>query len=196
MRLIKEDDDYKLANLTGLTTFNVRRCKILLKFSRKYLDMTLVEDSTKKVTGDFFVELYPSLQLIKKNLPDLSRKFDDEYIIDVMLKKYREEKITAITDFRKLADTLRLIRKGIAHEKIGSAVEAIISNPEIGIRETYDRTAQDFYSMQHIIRASNSFQKYLKETDLKNLEKPSELISTLKKLRDSINNILMTLGEV
>lgn len=193
MQLLNEKDDYTLAALTGLTPFNVRRCKALLKFDRRYLDMTLLEDSPEKLTGDFFVELRPALILIKKDLPKVAEQHSEEEIIDAMIRKYRTKKITAITEFRKLKDTIKLVEKGLPREKVASAVENVISNPNVGIKEAYESTAQEYYEVEKLMRASEKLSESISALDLTEMGRSRKLIATLKHLKGVIERALQVL---
>src|SRR5438876_3642997 len=85
MRVLKTEDDEELSKLTGLTPWNVKRCKTLLSFPRKYLDMTLVRDEKNRLSGDFFVELAPAMDLIRDNLPQIAKKYSRGQLTDRMI---------------------------------------------------------------------------------------------------------------
>lgn len=190
MRLSKETNDLKLSEMTGLKPSNIRRCKTLLSFDRHYLDMTLTDDSTDKLTGDFFVELYPVLTMIRKELPEIAAKHSQEQITDIMISKYRSKKITALTEFRKFRDLVRLVKKGISAKSVSNSVEELLRNPEMGINQTYENTAATFYGVQKIVRQSEKLNEALGELDFENVNKPDEFLNALRDLRLRIDSVL------
>lgn len=106
MDKLKERNERKLAELTKLTVSTVRRCKILLSYPKRFQDMMLVPPS-ERLKADFFIEL----QRIRG--PALAEKFPpwmrrgDVKCINIMLQKYLEGSIKAVTDFRILAEIYR-----------------------------------------------------------------------------------------
>jgi len=109
---LNEKDDKKLAELTGLSPANVRRCKKLLTYSKDYQETMLNVDPTMRIKADFFIELYPLLGRIEKNLPNLSKSYSRDELIRKFLGMYREGRIKRVTYFRDLAIRVGLIKKG------------------------------------------------------------------------------------
>ncbi len=106
MRKLDETNERKLAELTKLTISYVRRCKILLSYPRRFQNLMLAPPTTR-LKPDFFIEL----QRIRG--PALREKFPpwikrgDTNCVNIILTKYLEGTIKAVTDFRILAEIYR-----------------------------------------------------------------------------------------
>ncbi len=110
MRELKEKNDRKLAQLTGLDAAVVVRCKKLLSFSKKYQDLMLDPNPDQRVKADFFIELYAVLtdRAVKQMDWFAKDKFTDR-----MLEKYQnpDSDLKAVTDFRKMKQHLNNARR-------------------------------------------------------------------------------------
>ena len=98
---LKEKNDRKLAELTGLDAAVVTRCKKLLSFSKDKQDLMLDPNPEKRVKADLFIEMYPVVNdRLVKNMSWYSR----DKFIESMLQKHQEPSggIKAVTDFRKV----------------------------------------------------------------------------------------------
>jgi len=106
MERMNERNERKLAQLTKLSVSQIRRCKILLSYQRRFQNMMLAPP-TVRLKPDFFIELQrirgPALQ---KRFPPWVKRGDMK-CINIMLQKYKNEKIEAVTDFRILAEIYR-----------------------------------------------------------------------------------------
>lgn len=148
MRYLKTRNERKLAELTGLKVGNIRRLKNLLAYPKKYQDMMLKE--LGDVTADFFSELFPIFGVLKKYLPETSRKFTQDFTIDKLLDKYRKHVIKAAREFRILARIIRAIHKGAVKDKVQRIVERVILEPEMSIVEAYEITVRDTYETESL----------------------------------------------
>ena len=189
MRILKNEDEFELAKLTGLTEWNVRRCKALLSFPRKYLDMTLIEDERGRLKGDFFVELYPALESIK-SLPELYKKHSRNNMTDIILDKYQRHVIKAVTELRDLAKLARSVEKGAPKRGIERAVQSIIEEPEVGIRQIFRSNAKIIYDIEKISKTSATLKRALMKMDLSQVERNSSIVRSLEDLRAVIDDIL------
>ena len=106
MEELETGNERQLEALTQLTVSQIRRCKILLSYDEKYQNMMLAPQS-ERLKADFFIEL----ERIRR--PALNERFPpwvergDEECIDVMLRKYENGVIKAVTEFRDLAAKYR-----------------------------------------------------------------------------------------
>jgi len=106
MKELKIKSEKKLNIITKLSVGQIRRCKILLSYPRKFQNLMLAPPTTRLKT-DFFIEL----DRIRK--PALKEKFPpwiqrgDSKCIQIILDKYLRKIIPAVTDFRKLTEIYR-----------------------------------------------------------------------------------------
>jgi ParB family chromosome partitioning protein len=109
MEQIKDKNDKRLAELTGLDESVITRCKKLISYDKEFQDMMLDSDPGKRIKADFFIELYSVIhdrEVVKFEW------FKEKTFIKQMLAKYLDETktIKSVTDFR-------LIKQHIANAK-------------------------------------------------------------------------------
>jgi ParB family transcriptional regulator, chromosome partitioning protein len=96
----------KLNELTQLSISQIRRCKILLSYPRKYQEMMLAPVS-ERMKADFFIELQRIRgPAVEDHLRPWTRRGDSK-CIGIMLEKYEDGVIKAVTDFRRIAEIYR-----------------------------------------------------------------------------------------
>jgi len=107
---LQETNERKLNELTQLSISQIRRCKILLTYPRKYQEMMLAPVS-ERMKADFFIELQrirgPALE---DRLRPWTRRGDAK-CIGILLEKYEGGVIKAVTDFRRIAEIYRASTK-------------------------------------------------------------------------------------
>ena len=150
MRYLKTKNERKLAELTGLKVGNVRRLKRLLTYPKKYQDMMLKDSGMGDVTADFFSELYPIFGLIKRYLPELTKEFSQDDVINKLLDKYKKGIIKAAREFRILARIIRAIRKGAVKSKVLKIVKRVILEPDMSITQAFEMTVRDTYETESL----------------------------------------------
>lgn len=135
MNKLKENNEKKLASLTGLDQAVVVRCKKLLSYPKRYQDLMLDPDPAKRVKADFFIELHPIVtDRIVRKMPWFSKnKF-----IRRMLEKYQTKGagIKAVTDFR-------LMKQHISHARRAGKIKAIT-------KRLKEFTQDDSLSLEHL----------------------------------------------
>jgi ParB family transcriptional regulator, chromosome partitioning protein len=111
---LKDANDRRLAELTGLDVAVVARCKKLLSYKRSYQDMMLVADAKQRVKADFFIELYAV-----RNDRYVAKFdwFDKNSFTDAMLKKMQGPALKSVTDFRIVKEH---INNAVKANKIGT----------------------------------------------------------------------------
>ena len=98
MTELNERKEKRLAELTGLDEAVVQRCKKLLSYPKKYQDMMLDSDPSKRHKADFFIELYAV-----RNDREVNKFhwFERNKFTDLMLKKQDVGGIKSVTDFSR-----------------------------------------------------------------------------------------------
>jgi len=191
MRHFKGKTQKELAKLTGLTPARVRDCQILLTFDKKYLDMSLRE-KPRRITGDFFIQMYPVLDLVKDRYPAIYRKLGRNGVIDLFVEKYESGEIRAVTEFRDFANLIRAPDLGAPRNIISNKVENLLTSPTPpgSIRSTFKEEAKEYVKAERMRAMADRLARNLKDLDIDNLSKRSPLFSSLKELRDVLDSIL------
>ena len=189
MEKLKEDNERKLAELTKLSIGQVRRCKILLSYPKKFQNMLLAPPS-KRLKADFFIEL----QRIRR--PALNEKMPfwikrgDEKCIDIFLQKYLKGVITAVTESRKLAEIYRGSLKSDQIKKFYSEMERFLDNPEMEIQDIDVSGATFEKEYREIRKSARRLRTQLDRLDTEVISGDREMIGILESLLELIQSKL------
>lgn len=189
MKKLKETRERKLATLTKLTIGQIRRCKILLTYPRRFQNLMLTPPS-KRLKSDFFIELdrirKPAL---KEKFPSWI-KYGDENCIDIILKKYLAKTIKAVTDFRKLAEIYRGSIKRGKIKRFYEALNEFLINENYGIDDIQIPGANFERETKETNRSALRLETQLKDLENEALASNNELVTTLKRLMELIQKRL------
>ena len=191
MRYLKSTSPKELADLTGLTEANVKRCQILLTFDKSYLDMSLRQKPEDRITGDFFVQMYPVLELIKTQYPELYKGLGRKKIIDGMVEKYEAREIHAVTEFRDFAKIIRAVDVGASPARIERVVRDLVTT-SMPIRAAYKREAKEYWQAEKVRVASDRLVRSLNRLEGTRISRRAPLFASLEKLRHTIDRLLKT----
>jgi len=186
----------KLAQLTGMSQRGVEHALNLLSYPKKYQDLMLTGDKEERVKADFFDELYPVLNLIEKNLPEISSKYSRNDITDKLLTKYRSGTISSARDFRQVADIIRAVKKGLPKYLAIPQIESLIQEPKITITEAYGESSKIFYDLQFLESTARDFRNHLSKIDPKDLVEHEKLLQILDELKHIIESLLYKAREI
>ena len=190
MRLLDTKDNQILAEHTGLSAWYVARCKRLLTFDKKYQDMMLLATRDERIKPDFFVELYPIFHLLEEYLPEVDKKYKRDEIVDKFLEKYQKRVITDVIDFRQLSKMIRAIDKGASRQSVQKLTERLLEDPIFSIREAYDMAARAVYDVIALEKTCTALKDSLSALEIELIAKHPSLVTQLKELRKSIDQIL------
>jgi ParB/RepB/Spo0J family partition protein len=129
---LDEENERKLSELTKLSVAQIRRCKILLSYPKKFQNMMLAPP-TERMKADFFIELD------RFRRPALEDRFEpwiergDAKSTAIVLEKYEHEVIPAVTDFRHLAEIYRAATTQKKQRRLASEFSKFLSRPEMPI---------------------------------------------------------------
>lgn len=155
MAQLKEKNEKKLAELTGLDQAVIVRCLKLLSYPKKYQDLMLDPDPEKRVKPDFFIELFVVRNDRFVNEMDW---FSKEKFTQRMLEKYQTKSsgLKAVTDFR-------IMKQHITNARKGKKIKAIT-------KRLKEFTEDDNLTMDHLVIEEASVAATARKL-LSNLEK-------------------------
>ena len=192
MNELDERRDAQLADLTGLDTAVVTRCKKLLSYEKRYHEMMLYADPDDRIKADFFIELYP---IITDRTISKASWFDKDFLIEKFLWKY-EEKLSgfkSITDFRKIKQHITVARLAGHEEELLSRMHRLLTDDSVDIDDLEIDTAKVHRTASILVRTVGKLmnelrlidsESYFGEDDLwVELEELSTLVS--EKLREA-----------
>ncbi|HZY93516.1 MAG TPA: ParB/RepB/Spo0J family partition protein [Candidatus Bathyarchaeia archaeon] len=192
MRHIGTKSDKKLHEVTSLSGPDIRRCKALLTYPKKYLDMTLVAEKDERISGQFLAELQPSLEPMLK-LPEIRRNYTKTKIVDKMLEKYKRNEIKGIQELRTLNKLVRSTDKGASRRAVADSLMAIMEEPGVGIRESFKATAKIVYDAEKITKNCRALVKSISDLDPGQIDEKSEFVKSIKALRNTIDDFLKSI---
>lgn len=182
----KKATEKELSVLTGMTRSEVRRCRKLLSFSKKYQQMVV----DGRIKTDFLIEMYPIIRTIKNNLPELYQKYTMDGVVSNFLKMYETGGIKDVTDFRNLQKILRAEEKWISAEKKKKIVEKIFKDPNLTINNAYETYVKNLYDAAGIEKKCISLIQDLETLNHLTLSEQKSLIKVLTRLKRSIETKL------
>ena len=180
-----------LSLLTGLNQATVDRCIKLLSFAKEYQDLALY----RKLPEDYLIEMYPVLNLIKKNLPEIYNKYSEQRLIGTFVEKRQRGVIKSPIEFRTLGKIISGSKKGISKTIASRVITRIIDDLKYTVNDAYESSAKGFYQAKTIDKKCKDLIKYLEpldETDLDQKDKLSllDILQRLKKIIDQKINKL------
>ena len=189
MEMLKTSNERVLAELTKLNVSQVRRCKILLTYPKKYQQMMLAPLSAR-YKADFFIDLHrirgPALE---EEFPPWMKRGDSR-CIDIMISKYDNEVIKAVTEFRKLVTTYRACEEHHKRREFMSQLDRFFEDPAMGIDDIQIEGATFAVEAKELARSTRRMLTQLVDLNLENFSSDEQLINDLKRLADMIHQKL------
>lgn len=189
MKKLNEKNERKLAFHTKLSIGQVRRCKILLTYPKKFQNLMLAPP-TKRLKSDFFIEL----DRIRR--PALREKFPpwkkrgDENCIQIILDKYLRKRIKAVTEFRKLAEVYRGSVRLNKMRKFHKTLDRFLADRNATIDSVVVPGASFEKVTKEANKSANRLETQLKDLNLEAIASNEELIKSLKRLMNLIQKKL------
>jgi ParB/RepB/Spo0J family partition protein len=193
MRELKEKSDKKLAILTGLDPAVVSRCKKLLSYPKKYQDLMLVPEPSKRVRADFFIELY---SVRNDRTVNKMRWFSKDKFTRRMLDKYlkRNAGLKAVTDFRIMKQHIsNAVRAGKA-QVITKKLKEFTDNDRLTLDHLLIKSADVSASARKLLRSVTKLDETIKAIDVEDYYGEEQLWRSLTKLINTIQSKLTAAG--
>jgi CRISPR/Cas system CSM-associated protein Csm2 small subunit len=160
METLRETDNAVLTKLTGLSDPQIERCKKLLEFPEKYQQLSLEQNPEERIPSNFWIELYPVLELIDKELPDLKKRLGRDGITDALVDKYRANRIKSVIHFRRIIEAYEVAEA--RRPEVLARVKEYVQNTNLETRQAFDEFVVDNRRTQSAVDACTSFVRELK----------------------------------
>ncbi len=189
IRALQETNERKLAELTKLSLAQIRRCKILLTYPKKYQNMMLAPP-TDRMKADFFIEL----DRIRR--PALDDSFEpwiergDSIVIDTVLSKYQAATIRSVTDFRRLAEVYKAAALRNQERKLKSEFNKFLDRPEMTIDDIDVPGASFAKETKEVNRSARRLAAQLGPLAVEAIASDQSLVRTLKELERLLHDKL------
>ncbi len=191
MRELKENNERRLAELTGLDEAVVARCKKLLSYNKTYQDMMLDADPDKRVKADFFIELYAvrNDRQVKKFAWFNKDKFTDD-----MLKKVEAKGIKAVTDFRIVKQHINNAVKVKKTAVISKQLQEFAAQPSLTPDHLNIESAKVAAEAKKVLKNAESLYAQINGIDVDDYYGEEAMWSRLESLAHLIHEKLRALG--
>lgn len=188
---LNERGDAALAELTGLNTAVVTRCKKLLSYDGRYQEMMLFAEPADRIKADFFIELYPVLNDRSVTRADW---YNSDVMIESFLRKYREglSGFKAITDFRKIKQYLTIARAAGEEEQVLERLQSLLDDDEMEIGDLQIDAARIHKEAGSLVRSLDKLGQSIDELDPEEFLGEEELWLKLEELVRKIRGKLVS----
>lgn len=181
MKKLDTTNERKLTILTRLSIGQIRRCRILLSYSERFQNLMLAPP-TRRLKSDFFIELDRIRRhaLKEKFPPWVSR--GDAKCIKILLEKYMQGVIRAVTEFRKLAEIYRGSVRQKRVKQFYVALDKFLRDKDSGIDSIVVPRVSFEKETRVLVKSANRLRGQLSDLDAEVLASNNELVNSLKDL--------------
>jgi ParB family chromosome partitioning protein len=186
---LEEENERKLSELTKLSVSQIRRCKILLSYPKRFQNMMLAPP-TERMKADFFIELD------RVRRPALADRFEpwlrrgDVKSTEIMREKYEHEVIPAVTDFRHLAEIYRAASSQNKRRRLVGEFNRFLSQPDMRIDDIDIPGANFAKETKEVQRSARRLLVQVGALDVEVIASDAALVRTLKSLEKILHDKL------
>jgi ParB family chromosome partitioning protein len=191
MRELREKNERRLAELTGLDEAVVARCKKLLSYNKTYQDMMLDGDPSKRVKADFFIELYAV-----RNDREVRKFtwFNKDKFTDDMLRKVEAKGIKAVTDFRIVKQHINNAVKVRKTAVISKQLQEFAAQPSLTPDHLNIESAKVAAEAKKVLKNAESLYSQINGIDVDEYYGEEAMWTRLESLAQLIHEKLRALG--
>jgi ParB family transcriptional regulator, chromosome partitioning protein len=191
MEELDERNDRQLASLTGLDLAVVQRCKKLLTYPKKYQDLMLDPDPSKRVKADFFIELYV---VRTDRLVNTFEWFKKDQFTKDMLNRYQTGKLRSVTDFRKIKQHINNARLAGEERQISRRLKEFSADADLPIEHLEISSASVTAEASAIRKQTDKLFSDIEKLDVDSFLGENELWESLERLSKAIRRKLIAAG--
>lgn len=190
-----ESDERRLAHLTQMSEPNVRRCKLLLSFPKKYQQMMLAPDADERVKANFFIELAPVLELYETLGKRRRGGKERNELTDHFLAMYRAGNIPSVINFRRILEAHDLLKDDDAkYDDFLAAAQQLATDSTQTIRKLFDPLVAEDKSVATATELCKDFLRRLRNLKISHSTKGrSTLQKQLKAIKEYVESVLTDL---
>jgi hypothetical protein len=193
MRELKVEDDAKLAELTKLSLPNVRRCKTLLRFDKKYQSMMLDPDPEKRLKANLFIEMAPVLDFYQELGSRVAGGRNRNELTDLFIQRYRSGLIPSVIHFRRVLEARDMLEGTDRWDEVKEAAASLVRDPKAKIRALFEPLTAEDKVVQDATGLCKDFLSRLKTFKIRHATRARGLKVVLKSVRQEIDNLLDSL---
>ena len=137
---------------------------------------------TERMKADFFIELDRIRRPAREDKFEPWVAVGDSECTEILLKKYEERVIVAVTDFRKLAEIYRAANMPRQRRKLVSEFRKFLERPSMAIEDIDVPGATFAKEVKEIQRSARRLLTQLESIDIEAIASDANLVSTLNKI--------------
>lgn len=189
MKELNETNERSLKVVTQLSISQIRRCKILLTFPKKFQNLMLAPPTTR-MKADFFIEL----ERVRR--PALADRWEpwiergDSHCVQIVLDKYQDGIIKAVTEFRLLAEVFRASQRINKEKRFMREFGRFLDVHECPVDEVQIPGATFAKEKKRVRTSAKRLYSQLEDLDLENISADEEIIDLLRDLNKLIKRKL------
>ena len=195
-----ESDERRLAEVTKVSEPQIRRCKILLSYDKKYQAMMMDPNPEKRVKANFFIELHPVLDLYMALPKDCRTGKSRNELIDHFLNLYRSGRILSVIHFRRILEAHDYTKEEdrideIKQERFREAMRQLSVSRNLSIRKLFDPLTAEDRSVDSARSLCDQFLKDMRSLRVEHVEKRAQLRKALLAVRKYVSDLLTRFEE-
>jgi ParB family chromosome partitioning protein len=156
MNELKIEDNKELNELIGLSIAQIERCKKILSYPEKYQLLSLDENPEKRIPSNFWVELYPVLEISRDAVPDIYKDLGRDGITDRMVEKYRAKSIKSVIHFRRIMEAFE-VSESDTWQEVADRLRDFILTTALETRSAFDIFILDPHRIQKAVIACDMY---------------------------------------
>lgn len=189
MKELGTEDNTAITRLTGLSEPQIDRCKILLKFPERFQKLSLDPAPKTRIPSNFWIEVYPVLDLCEQVLPKLVSEFSRNGVIEKLIDKYRAKKIKSVIHFRRIMEAYE-VSDDETRKTVIKRLREYILDEQLETRKAFDEFVVDSRRLQGAVDACEEFLRQLQRLKLDYSLEREEIKRALEKVRDYTQKLL------
>lgn len=157
MEHLSEDDSSKLSEVTGLSTTQVERCRLILSYPEKFRSLSIDGKRSERIPSNFWVELHPVLKLMEDVLPEIVQDEGREGLIDRMVEKYKAKRIRSVIHFRRILEANDVLSKRDDRDAFADRLCEYVLDSNLETRRAFDEFILEPRRVTRAVDASKEF---------------------------------------
>lgn len=186
----KAPTEREISEYTGLSRGVIRRCKLLMELPDEHKDAVLTElkkpKAKQKLTEDFYIEMERSLKTVERAMPEVIP--DKNAVRDVLIAKFRDGTIPAVTDFRRVAKIARAANVEADPQKARRVLSRLFSRNTYGVVAAYADSVAGAYDERDVLTRTEGLIERLEDLQPESLD--DLMRERLRALRRIIDRLL------
>lgn len=182
----------ELHELTGMSYPQLERCRKILTFPERFQKLSLEPDSKKRIPSNFWIELYPVLELAATYTPDLVADEGRDRITDRFVEKYRSKKIKSVIHLRRVSEAFELTEEaGENVDEVADRLREFILDPDLETQRAFAEFVGDRKRFLSAIISADRFIKDLTKAKIEfSVDGKDDLIVKLSEVLTFIQDLI------